>query len=164
MPTSTHDPFGDFRPIMPSVIRLLAGIIVLIVVQSIVLGFPGITTQIVPGTAFSIASFVIFTLGLIVAAVVLKYGTQLANVVSDTYKAYRAYAPILAWVFQLTAIYILYSVSKTMVIGFFASAPWAYPLIFLAMALIPTVKVVVAVVRALEGQNVHKQNVTRDQF
>ena len=57
MPTNTHDPFGDFRPVMPSVIRLLAGIIVLIVVQSIVLGFPGIT-QIVPGTAFSIASFV----------------------------------------------------------------------------------------------------------
>ena len=164
MPTSTHDPFGDFRPVMPSVIRLLAGIIVLIVVQSIVLGFPGITTQIVPGTAFSIASFVIFTLGLIVAAVVLKYGTQLANVVSDTYKAYRAYAPILAWIFQLTAIYILYSVSKTMVSGFFASAPWAYPLIFLAMALLPTVKVVVAVVHALEGQNAHKQTVTRDQF
>ena len=164
MPTNTHDPFGDFRPVMPSVIRLLAGIIVLIVVQSIVLGFPGITTQIVPGTAFSIASFVIFTLGLIVAAVVLKYGTQLANVVSDTYKAYRAYAPILAWIFQLTAIYILYSVSKTMVSSFFASAPWAYPLIFLAMALLPTIKVVVAVVHALEGQNAHKQTVTRDQF
>src|SRR5216117_3490869 len=112
MPTSTHDPFGDFRPVMPSVIRLLVGIIVLIVVQSIVLGFPGIT-QIVPGTAFSIASFVIFTLGLIVAAVVLKFGTQLANVVSDAYKAYRAYAPILAWIFQLTAIYILYSVSRS---------------------------------------------------
>ncbi|OLE91403.1 MAG: hypothetical protein AUF79_04790 [Crenarchaeota archaeon 13_1_20CM_2_51_8] len=155
---------GGFRPVMPSVIRLLAGIIVLIVVQSIVLGFPGITTQIVPGTAFSIASFVIFTLGLIIAAVVLKFGTQLANVVSDSYRTYKAYAPILAWVFQLTAIYILYSVSKTMVSGFFASAPWAYPLIFLAMALIPTIKVVVAVVHALEGQNVHKQTVTRDQF
>src|SRR5437667_2247577 len=163
MPTSSHDPFGDFRPVMPSVIRLLAGIIVLIVVQSIVLGFPGIT-QIVPGTAFSIASFVIFTLGLIVAAVVLIFGTQLATVVSDSYRTYKSYAPILAWVFQLTAIYILYSVSKTMVSGFFASAPWAYPLIFLAMALIPTVKVVVTVVHALEGQNVHKQSVTRDQF
>ncbi len=163
MPTSSHDPLGDFRPIMPSVIRLLAGIIVLIVVQSIVLGFQGIT-QIGPGTTFSIASLVIFTLGLIVAAVVLKFGTQLANVVSDTYKSYKAYAPVLAWIFQLTAIYILYSVSKTMVSSFFASAPWAYPLIFLAMALIPTVKVVVAVVHALEGQNVHKQTVTRDQF
>ena len=37
-------------------------------------------------------------------------------------------------------------------------------MIFLAMALIPTVKVVVAVVHALEEQNVHKQTVTRDQF
>ncbi len=163
MPTNTQDPFGDFRPIMPSIIRLLAGIIVLIVVQSIVLGFTGIT-QTVPGTSFSVASFAIFTVGLVVAAVVLKYGTQLASAVSDTYKAYRAFAPVLAWIFQLTALYILYSVSKTMVSGFFASAPWAYPLIFLAMALIPTVKVVVTVVHALEGQNTHKQTVTRDQF
>src|SRR5216684_7783294 len=115
MPADSQDPFGDFRPVMPSIIRLLAGIIVLIVVQSIVLGFQGIT-QTVPGTAFSVASFAIFTVGLVVAAVVLKYGTQLANAVSDTYKAYKAYAPVLAWVFQLMALYILYSVMQTMVI------------------------------------------------
>jgi hypothetical protein len=163
MPANTQDPFGDFRPVMPSIIRLLAGIIVLIVVQSIVLGFPGIT-QIVPGTTFSIASFAIFTVGLVVAAVVLKYGTQLASAVSDTYKAYKAYAPVLAWIFQITALYIVYSVTKTMVSGFFANTPWAYPLIFLAMALVPTVKVVVTVVHALEGQNAHKQTITKDQF
>ncbi|HWY28121.1 MAG TPA: hypothetical protein VNW25_02565 [Candidatus Sulfotelmatobacter sp.] len=163
MPANTQDPFGDFRPVMPSIIRLLAGIIVLIVVQSIVLGFPGIT-QTAPGTTFSIASFAIFTVGLVVAAVVLKYGTQLASAVSDTYKAYKAYAPVLAWIFQITALYIVYSVTKTMVSGFFANTPWAYPLIFLAMALIPTVKVVVTVVHALEGQNSHKQTIAKDQF
>jgi hypothetical protein len=163
MPANTQDPFGDFKPLMPSIIRLLAGIIVLIVVQSIILGFPGIA-QIVPGTSFSVSSFAILTVGLIVAVVVLKYGTQLASAVSDTYKSYRAYAPILAWIFQLMSLYILYSVSKSMVSGFFASTPWAYPLIFLAMALIPTVKVVVTVVHALEGQNAHKQTVTRDQL
>jgi hypothetical protein len=163
MPTNTHDPFGGFRPVLPSIIRLLAGIIVLIVVQSIIMGFAGIT-QPVAGTSFSVASLTIFTLGLVVATVVLKYGTQFASAVSDTYKAYRPYAPVLAWIFQVMALYILYTVSKTMVSSFFANAPWAYPLIFLAMALIPTVKVVVAVVHALEGQNAHKQSVTRDQF
>ena len=163
MPTNTHDSFGDFRPLMPSLIRLLAGIIVLIVVQSIILGFPGIT-QTVPGTSYSVVSLALFTVGLVVAAIVLKYGTQLASAVSDAYKAYRSYAPILAWIFQLMALYILYTVSKTLVSGFFANTPWAYPLIFLAMALIPTVRAVVTVVHALEGQNVHKQTVTRDQF
>jgi hypothetical protein len=148
---------------MPSLIRLLAGIIVLIVVQSIILGFPGIT-QTVPGTSYSVVSLTLFTVGLVVAAVVLKYGTQLASAVSDAYKAYRSYAPILAWIFQLMALYILYTVSKTLVSGFFANTPWAYPLIFLAMALIPTVRVVVTVVHALEGPNAHKQTVTRDQF
>lgn len=163
MPSSTQDPFGDFRPLMPSIVRLLAGIIVLVVIQSIVLGFPGVN-QMVQGTSFSIASFAIFAVGLVVAAVVLKYGTQLASAVADTYKNYRAIAPILAWIFQLTALYILYTVTKTMVSSFFASAPWAYPLIFLAMALIPTVKVVVSVIHALEGQNAHKQAITRDQY
>jgi len=163
MPANTQDSFGDFRPLLPSIIRLLAGIIVLIVVQSVVLGFPGVN-QTVLGTSFSVASFAIFTVGLVVAAVVLKYGTQLASAVADTYKTYRAYAPVLAWIFQLMALYILYTVSKTMVSGFFASTPWAYPLIFLAMALIPTVRVVVTVVHALEGQNAHKQTVTRDQY
>lgn len=163
MPSNTQDPFGDFRPLMPSLIRLLAGIVVLIVVQSIVLGFPGVN-QAVQGTSFSVASFAVFTVGLVVAAVVLKYGTQLASAVADTYKSYKALAPVLAWIFQLMALYILYTVSKSMVSGFFASAPWAYPLIFLAMALIPTIKVVVTVVHALEGQNAHKQSVSRDQY
>jgi hypothetical protein len=103
-----------------------------------------------------------FAVGLIVAVVVLKYGTQLAAAVSDTYRNYKAIAPVLAWIFQLTALYILYSVTKTMVASFFASAPWAYPLIFLAMALIPTIKVVVAVVHAFEGQN--KQSISRSQY
>src|SRR5207245_10666760 len=102
MPINTHDSFGDFRPLMPSLIRLLAGIIVLIVVQSIILGFPGIT-QTVPGTSYSVVSLTLFTVGLVVSAVVLKYGTQLHSAVSDTYKAYTAYAPTLAWIITLTA-------------------------------------------------------------
>jgi hypothetical protein len=163
MPSSSHDQFGDFRPLMPSIIRLLAGIIVLIVVQSIVLGLPGIN-QAVQGTSFSVASLAVFTVGLVVAAVVLKYGTQLASAIANTYKSYKALAPVLAWVFQLMALYILYTVSKSMVASFFATAPWAYPLIFLALALIPTIKVVIAVVHALEGQNIHKQTVSRDQY
>src|SRR5438132_14207586 len=107
MPANKQDPFGDFRPVMPSIIRLLAGIIVLIVVQSIVLGLPGLS-QTVQGTSFSVASFAIFTVGLVVAAVVLKYGTQLVSARSDTHKAYRAYRPALACILHLRALHVLY--------------------------------------------------------
>src|SRR5207253_5849641 len=65
----------DLRPIMPPLIRLLAGIIVLIVIQATVLGFPGITA-LIPTTTFTIAALVVFTLGLVVSAIVLKFGTQ----------------------------------------------------------------------------------------
>ncbi len=133
----------DFRPIMPPLIRLLAGIIVLIVIQATVLGFPGITA-LIPTTTFTIAALVVFSLGLIVSAIVLKFGTQLATSVGDAYKSYRSYTPLLAWLFQ----------------SYFATIPWAYPLIFLLIAIGPTIKVVMNTVNALEGKNTSKHLLT----
>jgi len=149
----------DFRPIMPPLIRLLAGIITLIVIQSVVLGFPGITA-LIPSTSITIASMTIFTLGLIVSAIVVKFGTQLSNAIAETYKSYKAYVPLLAWMFQMAALLILYNVSKPVASGYFTSAPWAYPLIFLLVALAPTIKVVVKLVDALEGRNTSKHLLT----
>src|SRR3989442_637293 len=84
----------DFRPIMPPLIRLIAGIIVLVVIQATVLGFPGITA-LIPTTTFTIAALIVFTLGLIVSAIVLKFGTQLATSVGEAYKSYRNITPIM---------------------------------------------------------------------
>jgi hypothetical protein len=149
----------DFRPIMPPLIRLLAGIIVLIVIQAAVLGFPGIT-QFIPTTTITIASMVIFTIGLVVAGIVLKFGTQLSDSLGDTYKSYKTWTPLLGYLFQMASLLILYTVSKPLVVTFFASAPWAYPLIFLLVALAPTIKVVVKIVNALEGHNTSKHLLT----
>jgi len=149
----------DFRPIMPPLIRLLAGIITLIVIQSVVLGFPGITA-LIPYTTITIASMTIFMLGLIVSAIVVKFGTQLSNAIADTYKSYKAYVPLLAWMFQMAALLILYNVSKPVASGYFTSTPWAYPLIFLLVALAPTIKVVVKLVDTLEGRNTSKRLLT----
>ncbi len=142
----------NFRPIMPPLIRLLAGIIVLIVIQATVLGFPGIT-QLIPSTNLTIASMILFTLGLVVAGIVLKFGTQLAESLGDAYKSYRTWTPLLAWLFQMTALFILYTVSKPVTSSFFASVPWAYPLLFLLIALLPTIKVVIRLVNGLEGRS-----------
>ncbi len=142
----------NFRPIMPPLIRLLAGIVVLIVIQATVLGFPGIT-QLIPSTNLTIASMILFTLGLVVAGIVLKFGTQLAESLGDAYKSYRTWTPLLAWLFQMTALFILYTVSKPVTSSFFASVPWAYPLLFLLIALLPTIKVVIRLVNGLEGRN-----------
>jgi hypothetical protein len=145
----------DFRPIMPPLIRLIAGIIVLVVIQATVLGFPGITA-LIPTTTFTIAALVVFTLGLIVSAIVLKFGTQLATGVGEAYKSYRSFTPLLAWLFQMVALVILYDVSKPITASYFATIPWAYPLIFLLIALGPTIKVVMNTVNALEGKNTSK--------
>ncbi len=142
----------SFRPIMPPLIRLLAGIIVLIVIQATVLGFPGIT-QLIPSTNLTIASMILFTLGLVVAGIVLKFGTQLAESLGDAYKRYRTWTPLLAYLFQMASLFILYTVSKPVTSSFFASVPWAYPLLFLLIALAPTIKVVVRLVSGLEGRS-----------
>ncbi len=102
----------------------------------------------------------IFMLGLIVSAIVVKFGTQLSNAIADTYKSYKAYVPLLAWMFQMAALLILYNVSKPVASGYFTSTPWAYPLIFLLVALAPTIKVVVKLVDTLEGRNTSKRLLT----
>src|SRR2546430_10855482 len=79
-------------------------------------------------------------IGLIVFFVSLKFGTQLANTVQDAYKNYKAWTPLLAFFFQIVAIGILYAVTTGIASPYFAADPWAFPLIFLLIALIPTIK------------------------
>ena len=135
---------------MPAFIRLVLGVIVLIVVEAVVLGFPGIGYNI-SGTSISVANVAVFTIGLIVALIVLKFGTQLADTASDAYKSYKTWIPLLAYFFQIVAIVILYEVTRGIAEPYFASQPWAFPLIFLLIALLPTIKVAVSMVHALEG-------------
>ncbi len=144
---------------MPAFIRLMASLIVLVIVEAVVLGFPGIT-QNVSGTNVSIASLSALFIGLVVAFIVLKYGTQIADTVSEHYQAYRTWTPLLTYFFQILAIAILYYVTSSLASPYFTATPWVYPLIFLLVALIPTLKVVVNLVHALEtpGTGKHSQN------
>ena len=152
--------WGAFTPVMPAFIRLIAGVIVLVIIEAVVLGFPGIS-QNITGSTISISSVAVFCIGLVVALIVFKFGTQLSKAVSDAYKSYQAWVPLLAYIFQIIAIVILYNVSSGIAGQYFTSAPWAYPLIFLLIALLPTMRVVVNLVHALEGSTTtqkHSQN------
>ena len=142
----------DLRPIMPPLVRLLAGIIVLVVLQAVVLGFPGIT-QLIPSTQIATSSVVVFLLGLVACGIVLKFGTQLSESLGDAYKSLKNWAPLLAYFFQIAALLILYTISKPMVASYFAGYPWAYPLLFLLIAIVPTIRVVARVISNLEGHN-----------
>ena len=148
--TSNKGTWGAFTPVMPAFVRLVAGVIVLVILEAVILGFPGIGYNIT-GTQLSVANIAVFMIGLIVCFIVLKFGTQLANAASDAYKSYRAWTPLLAYFFQIVAIAILYAVTNPIAQPYFTSQPWAFPLIFLLIALIPTLKVVVNIVHGLEG-------------
>jgi len=150
--SGSNSTWGAFTPVMPAFIRLIAGVIVLVIIEAVVLGFPGIT-QNISGSTISIANIAVFMIGLVVAFIVFKFGTQLAKAVSDAYKNYQTWVPLLAYIFQIIAIVILYSVSSGIATQYFTSAPWAYPLIFLLIALLPTLRVVVNLVHALDNSS-----------
>ncbi len=152
--TGSNDPFGSFRPLMPSFMRLVAGVIVLIVVESIVLGFPGLS-QTIPSSPITISSLIIFIVGFVATVIVFKFGTQLSAAAADTYDAIKNYQELLTWVFQIAALYILYTTSRALVTasGVFRSAPWAYPMIFVAVGLIPTIKVILHLIHRVEGRH-----------
>ncbi len=147
--------WGALTPVMPAVIRLMAGLIVLVVVEAVVLGFPGIS-QNVSGTTVSIASLVALFIGLIVCFIVLKYGTLIASTIHEHYDNYRTWTPLLSYFFQLLAIVILYYITAGVVLSYFSAAPWAFPLMFLLVALIPTIKVVTNLVHDLDSHTAGK--------
>ena len=149
---SNKGTWGAFEPVMPSFIRLVAGVIVLVIVEAVVLGFPGISNNI-GTTQISAADLAVFFIGLIVCFIVLKFGTQLANTVSDAYRNYKTWTPLLAFFFQIIAIGILYAISSPIASPYFTADPWAFPLIFLLIALVPTLKVVSTMVHGLEGSS-----------
>src|SRR5437867_13027715 len=66
----------DLRPVLPTFIRLIASAIVLVAVQSIILGFPGIN-QTVLNSTYTMAGLAVFDVGLVGAIVVLIFGTLL---------------------------------------------------------------------------------------
>ena len=155
--SGSNSSWGAFTPVMPAFIRLIAGVIVLVIIEAVVLGFPGIG-QNISGSTISIANVAVLCIGLIVALIVFKFGTQLSNAVSDAYKNYQTWVPLLAYIFQIIAIFILYNVSSGLAAPSFASQPWAYPLIFLLIALIPTLKAVINIVHSLEGSSTGKHS------
>lgn len=158
--TDSNQNWGAFTPVMPAFIRLVAGVIVLLVIEAVVLGFPGIQ-QNISGTSLSVANVAVFLIGLIVAFIVIRFGTQLTNAFSDAYKAYKSWTPLLGFIFQILAIAILYAVSASLLTPYFAGAPWAIPLIFLLTALIPTMRAVSIFVHNIEGHpssQRHNQN------
>ncbi len=141
---------------MPSFMRLVAGVILLIVVESIALGFPGLT-QTIPSTTVTITSLVVFLVGFTAAIIVFKYGTELSHAASETYNSLQNYEELMKYVFVIAALYILYVTSRALVTasGVFRSTPWAYPMIFLVIGIIPTIKVVVNTIHTLEHSSRH---------
>src|SRR2546430_16998946 len=76
--TSNKGTWGAFTPVMPAFVRLGAGVIGLVILEAVILGFPGIGYNIT-GTQLPVANIPGFMIGLTVCSTVAKLGTTLAN-------------------------------------------------------------------------------------
>ncbi|HZD12892.1 MAG TPA: hypothetical protein VE177_05165 [Candidatus Binatus sp.] len=162
---SKHQGTSDgFNSLLPSLIRLIAGVIVLYVVGNIILGLPDMTRTVPGAGSLTAATLAGLAIGLVTVLVVLKFGTQFSNAVAEGYQSVKQWTPLLTYFFQLVSLWMLYNTLQGMSSGVFTSAPWAYPLIFLALAIIPTIRVLANIVQSFEGQNVHKHSVAKDPF
>jgi hypothetical protein len=146
------DPLGSFRPLAPSFMRLVAGTIVLYILETIVLGFQGLS-QTLPSSSITISNLIISLIGFVASIIVFRYGTELSNAAGDAYDSFKNFQELLNWIFQIAALYILYTTTRALVAasGVFRGLPWAYPMIFAIVGLIPTVKVVVYYIHKVEG-------------
>src|SRR2546428_5781364 len=100
--SGSNSTWGAFTPVMPAFIRLVAGVIVLVIIEAVGLGFPGVG-QPISGSTISIPNIAVFMIGLVGALIRFKFGTQLSKAVSDAYKSYQKLVPLLADVFPITA-------------------------------------------------------------
>src|SRR5260370_39842353 len=94
--TVSNSTWGAFNPVMPAFIRLIAGVIVLVIIEAVVLGFPGIS-QNITGSTITIASIPRFLIRLVVAFIVFKIRKQLSQAVSDAYQKHPTMVPLLAY-------------------------------------------------------------------
>jgi hypothetical protein len=91
--------------------------------------------------------------GFVASIIVFKYGTQLSSAAGVAYNAFKNYEELATLVFLIAALYISYITSRTLVTasGIFTGLPWAYPMIFVIIGLVSTVKVVINTIHTIEG-------------
>src|SRR2546425_11531865 len=78
--SGSNSTWGAFTPVMPAFIRLIAGVIVLVIIEAVVLRFPGIT-QNISGSTISIPNIGGFMIVPVVGFMGFNFGTPVGNAV-----------------------------------------------------------------------------------
>src|SRR2546426_10860585 len=82
--SGSNSTWGAFTPVMPAFIRLIAGVIVLVIIEAVVFCFPGFSHNI-PRSTISISKISEFIIWLVVGLMVFELLIQISETVSDPY-------------------------------------------------------------------------------
>src|SRR2546425_9031156 len=93
--SGSNSTWGAFTPVMPAFIRLIAGVIVLVVIEAVLVGFSGVSQNISSSTILNSKNLG-FIIGLVVGLIVFQFRTQLSKTGSGAYKKYQAWVSILS--------------------------------------------------------------------
>lgn len=121
-------------------IKLVISLIVLGIINAIVVRLPGIDVSI-PGLPITIPTVVTTVIGVMMISMVLRFGYEVSPPIRGTFPSFPELAIIVANLVYLAAVGIAYTSFEGLVHPFLLDTPWVYPLVFLAIAILPVVRV-----------------------
>lgn len=133
-----------FTPIIKLIIRLL----VLGVVKVIVNNLPGITT-IIPTSSISIATIADLVIALVIVSIVVKFGREIKPLLNKNLPGFPELSIIVSYAVILVAVIIGYGSFGSLVLPLLGNNQWVYHIAFLAIALIPSVKIIETLFRSV---------------
>lgn len=138
-----------YGKITKSIIRLVISLVVLGVINAIISALPGIHTFI-PESPVSIAAVVSVIIGIIMIAIVLRFGKEFTEATKAAIPSYPEMTIIISNLILVGVIWIAYTSFDGAIYPFMRGYAWVYPLIFLAFAIVPGIRAITALINSID--------------
>jgi len=139
MQKSGEVPLGKSRVLFPPIVRLIVWLVVLGIIYVVLISLPGmgkITLGEVKNSA--IVSAII---GLVVASIVFKFAREVNSPIRSTLPPHPEIAVVITNLLFVVAILVAYISLGGVITPSLTDGAWAYPLFFLVIALVPTIRI-----------------------
>lgn len=140
---------SHYSSIYKSVIRLIIALVVLAIINVIITNLPGINI-LIPGSPVTIATVAGVLIALIMISIVLRFGLEIGPSVRGAVPTVPEAGTVATNLVVIIAVWIAYSSFGGILQPFLRQVPWAYSLIFLAIALVPAMRAVTALMGSVD--------------
>jgi len=148
MQKSGEVPVDKSRMLYPSIIRLIVLLVVLGIIYIVLVSLPGMGETTLGKVKNSAIVSAIF--GLVVASIVFKFALEVNSPIRSALPPHPEIAVVITNLLFVGAIWVVYVSLSGVVTPSLTDGSWAYPLLFLAIALVPTIRITHALLRSTD--------------